>query len=142
MTEQLRLDWSSAEVSDDTLTVGLSAKPPKGWLASFETTGTLLSGGRWTATVERKAVKVTPVVAGDEDAVRQFVEGAVLEANSTVVDDEQELFGGEPLDDEDDTDDETAEPSPDEELTGRFRAFAEQTEQDEEKEDGEAGATG
>jgi hypothetical protein len=118
------LEWSTAEVSDGTLTVGLSAKPPKDWRGAFETTSVLLSGGRWTATVEKKVVQVAPVVQGDEDGVRQFVEGAVLEANSTIVD-ERELFGEDPEDDEEGADDAAPDSSPDDELTDRFRGFAE-----------------
>ena len=69
---------------------------------------------------------VESVQPGDEERVRQFLEGAVLEANTTLVS-EQELFGDEQPDEEDDepqTDSDAPKPSPDEALTGRFREFA------------------
>jgi hypothetical protein len=128
MTEQLQLDWSTAEVSDGELTVGLSAKPPKEWRAVFERTAALLSAGNWEVTLKPKkgSVQIASVAPGDEERVRQFVEGAVLEANTTVAS-EQELYEGQPADDgEPEPDSDTPEPSPDEELTGRFRKFAEE----------------
>jgi hypothetical protein len=124
MTEQLKVDWSSAEVSDGKLTVALSAKPPKQWRGAFETTTTLLSAGSWETTLNAKkgSVSVTPVQPGDEERVRQFVEGAVLQANATLVS-EEELFGTPTDDDEQTPDPEASEPSRDERLTGRFREF-------------------
>jgi hypothetical protein len=128
MTEQLQLDWSTAEVSDGELTVSLSAKPPKEWRAAFERTAALLGAGNWEVTLKPKkgSVQIASVAPGDEERVRQFVEGAVLEANTTVAS-EQELYEGQPADDgEPEPDSDTPEPSPDEELTGRFREFAEE----------------
>jgi hypothetical protein len=130
MTEQLKLDWETAEVSDGSLTVGLSDKPPKQWRNAFETTATLLNNGSWTVSLDaqKRSVQVTPVEQGDEERVREFVEGAVLQANSTLVS-EPELFGLERTDDDEDEEDATSESeasgsSRDEELTQRFRAFA------------------
>ena len=128
--EQLQLDWSTADVSDGKLTVGLSAKPQKEWRAVFETTATLLGAGTWEVSLNSKkaSVQVASVRAGDEDRVRQFLEGAVLEANSKFVS-EQELFDSMPVDeDEQEEDSDGPEPAGDEELTGRFREFAEQQE--------------
>jgi hypothetical protein len=127
MTEQLKLDWSTAEVSDGELTVGLSGKPPKKWRDAFERTAALLGAGNWEVTVRPKkgSVQIASVRPGDEERVRQFVEGAVLEANTTVAS-EQELYESQPADDgEPEPDSDTPESSPDEELTGRFREFAE-----------------
>jgi hypothetical protein len=125
MAEQLRLDWSTAVVSDGKLTVGFSAKPPKKWRETFALTTALLSQGQWDATLNSRngTVQVATVEAGDEERVRQFLEGAVLEANSTLVS-EDELFA-DGTDDDDGGEDAPAEPSRDEELTERFRAFAE-----------------
>lgn len=132
MTEQLKLDWETAEVSDGSLTVGLSDKPPKEWRNAFETTATLLNNGSWTVALDAKnrSVQVTPVEQGDEERVREFIEGAVLQANSTLVS-EPELFGLESPQDEEDAEDATSEShasesSRDEELTERFRAFADE----------------
>jgi hypothetical protein len=137
MTDQLELDWSTAEVSDATLSVALSAKPPKEWRGAFQRTVTLLSAGNWEVTLDakRKSVQITAVRPGDEERVRHLLEAAVLQANATLVS-EEELYGGEPEQDEEGEDsgedeDDAAEPSPDEELTGRFRGFAEESGDDE-----------
>ncbi len=133
MTEQLKLDWSTAEVSDGELTVGLSDKPPKEWREVFERTAALLGAGNWEVTLKPKkgSVQVASVSPGDEERVRQFIEGAVLEANATLVS-EQELFEGDSTDDEDDheTEPDTAasEVSRDDELTDHFRAFGRERE--------------
>ena len=127
--EQLQLDWSTAEVSDGKLAVGLSGKPPNKWRDTFERTATLLGGG-WTVALSPKkgSVQVSSVQPGDEERVRQFLEGAVLEANTTLVS-EQELFDGQPAEEqEDEPDSEAPEPSRDEQLTGRFREFAQEPE--------------
>jgi hypothetical protein len=129
MTEQLKLDWSTAEVSNGELTVGLSAKPPKEWRDAFERTATLLGAGKWEVTLRPKkgSVQIASVRPGDEERVRQFVEGAVLEANTTVAS-EHELYESQPADDDEPApDSDTPERSPDEELTGRFREFADET---------------
>jgi len=125
--EPLQLDWSTAEVSDATLTVGLSQKPPKKWRETFERTAVLLSSDRWAVTVNSKkgSVQVAAVEAGDEDRVRQFLEGAVLEANTTLVS-EDELFDTEAA--EDLQDEAEPEQSPDEEQTDRFREYAREPE--------------
>jgi hypothetical protein len=128
MTEQLKLEWSTAEVSDGKLTVGLTAKPPKEWRDTFERTAALLGAGNWEVTLRPKkgSVQIASVQPGDEERVRQFVEGVVLEANGTLVS-EHELYQSETADDNDqEPDPEASEPSPDEELTGRFRAFADE----------------
>jgi hypothetical protein len=122
MPEKLELDWSSAEVSDGTLTVGFSDKPPKKWRDSFDRTVALLSHGNWkTALNTRKAfVEISSVHLGDEERVRRLLEGAVLEANVTLVG-EDAVF-----DDAHDSESPGDQPeqSEDEEITARFRAFA------------------
>lgn len=142
MTKSLQLDWASAEVSDGTLTVGLSAKPPKKWRESFTTTAVLLGSGDWETKIDtrRGSVRIAPVRADDEERLRQLLEGAVLEANSTLVG-EAELFGREPADeDADDSDDDADdaddgdEASRDEQLTERFRAFERERDEDDEGE--------
>lgn len=118
MPEKVELDWSSAEVNDGTLVVALSVKPPKKWRDAFERAAALLSHGNWTTTLNQRngVVRLDPVGRGEEERIRQFLEGALLEANHTILA-EDELFT---------ESDEVAESeaSPDEELTERFRAFA------------------
>lgn len=126
--ERVQLDWSTAEVSDGTLTVGVSEKPPKKWRDSFERTAMLLGAGSWEVALNSKkqSIRVASVRPGDEERVRQFLEGAVLEANTTLVS-EHELFGDESADHEgeaEETDSDAPQPSRDEELTARFREFA------------------
>jgi hypothetical protein len=124
--EPLKLDWSTAEVSDGKLTVALSGKPPKKWRDTFARTGALL-GGNWNISLNSKkgSVQIDSVQPGDEERVRQLAEGVVLEANATLVS-EQELFGNAPAEDEDDEqqpEPEASQPSGDEQLTDRFREF-------------------
>jgi hypothetical protein len=120
MAEIVELDWSSADVTDATLDVALNGRPPKKWRDAFVRATALLSHGNWNTRLAQRnaAVRLDPVSLGEEERVRQFLEGALLEANRVIVS-EDELFestdGGEI--------DET-EPSEDEELTQRFRAFA------------------
>jgi hypothetical protein len=122
MPAKLELDWASADVSQAMLTVGLSQKPPKKWRDAFERTVVLLNHGKWRTELDRKkaVVEIAPVQAGDEERVRVFLEGAILEANATIVG-EDELFddkrpGGE--------DGQAPEQSADAEIAARFRAFA------------------
>lgn len=123
MTEQLELDWSTAEVSDGELTVGLSAKPPKRWRDAFERTAALLGAGNWEVTLKPKkgSVAIESVQPGDEERVRQFVEGAVLEANTTL---KRKSEGARDDDDDQEPGADAPEQSADEQLTERFRAFA------------------
>lgn len=123
MSEKVSLDWSSAEVTDGTLIVALSGRPPKKWREAFARAAALLSHGNWSTRLgnRERAVRLDPVELGEEERVRQFLEGALLEANRTILT-EEELFEGA------DPDAATDEPqvSADQELTERFRAFARQ----------------
>jgi hypothetical protein len=125
--EQLKLDWSTAEVSDGKLTVALSGKPPKKWRDTFERTAALLSGNSDVSLNSKKGlVQIASVQPGDEERVRQFAEGLVLEANTTLVS-EQELFDTAPVeDDEQQPEPDAPEPSRDELVTDRFREFAQE----------------
>jgi hypothetical protein len=126
MPEQLRLDWSRAAVSDGKLKVGFSEKPPKKWREVFERTLVLLSQGKWKGGLNSRTgtVEIDSVELGDEDRVRELLEGALLEANSTLVT-EDELFAGQAAGEQaEDADEESDDAPPDEELTERFRAFA------------------
>jgi hypothetical protein len=120
MAEKVELEWSSADVTDGTLEVALSTRPPKKWREAFERATALLSHGNWNTSInQRKAtVRLDPVTPGSEERVHQFLEGALLEANHVIVS-EDELF-------ESDGEGESDEPetSEDDEMTQRFRAFA------------------
>lgn len=117
--EKVQLDWSSAEVSDGTLVVALNGKPPKKWREAFERATALLSHGNWSTRLnkDKSAVRLDPVNLGEEERVRQFLEGALLEANRTILT-EEELY------EDSDASGETQETSTDEEMTQRFRGFA------------------
>jgi hypothetical protein len=116
----LQLDWSSAEVSDAKLTVGFSERTPKKWREAFARAVALLSHDTWEVSeLKQGGVRISPVRLGEEERVRHFLESAVLEANATLVS-EAELFD----DDQSENGEAPAEPSADEELTARFRAFA------------------
>lgn len=120
---QLQLDWSSAEVSDGKLTVGLTDKPPKEWKATFEKTAALLNHGSWESiTLKHGEIKVGTVATGEEERVKHLLESAVLEANAAVAG-EDAVFDPDTSEEPDEDDRQPEDASPDEELTGRFRAF-------------------
>ena len=79
----IELDWSSAEVHDGKLEVGLSGDLPRGWKDSFERTVGLLGAGRWGGVeLKKDRVRVGEVAEGDESRVHHFLESVVLQANS------------------------------------------------------------
>ena len=119
---QITLDWATAEVSDAELTVRLSAKPPKSWSAAFTTTAARLGDGTWEVALARKrrAVHVGPVQPGDEERVRLLLEGAVLQANATSASEADATA------DADGTPADSDPSSRDEQLSERFRAFADE----------------
>ncbi len=115
------LDWNSASVRDETLTVEVTGESSKAWRQSFEQTVKLLPGGEWEDVSYKKGtITVTGVRAGVEDRLAHFLQSVVqqVNANLTAADDS----------DQDDAPDAPAEASkddedPDAELTARFRAF-------------------
>ena len=121
MPEKVALDWSSADVTDGTLDVALSGKAPKRWRDAFVRATALLSHGNWNARLNQRSgvVRIGPVNLGEEERVRQLLEGALLEANRLIVG-EEVLFA--PADAGGEGDE--PELSDDDELTQRFRAFA------------------
>ncbi len=119
----LALDWSTAEVHDGTLAVAFSDKAPREWREAFARATTLLSHGTWEVNeLKAHSLRIAPVHLGEEERVKHFLDSAMLEANATIMS-EDELFDPEPTE-EDKTDGASGGPSPDEELTARFRAFA------------------
>ncbi|MFZ0042259.1 MAG: hypothetical protein WAK93_13195 [Solirubrobacteraceae bacterium] len=115
-----RLDWSSAGVSDGTLTVPLTGEPSKPWKGVFERTVKLLGGGDWDeVTLKSGEVKVTGVHEGTEGSLRHFLEGAVQEANAALRAQEEE----ESHDEDDDKGSKDAGDDGDSRMTERFREF-------------------
>jgi hypothetical protein len=114
----VELDWSSAEVHDGKLEVGLRGELPDGWKDSFERTVALLGAGRWGGVELKKGrVRVREVPEGDESRVHHFLESVVLQANSGHEETESEA-----QDDQDEPEDEPD--GVDAEMTERFRSFA------------------
>jgi hypothetical protein len=111
----VKLEWATAEVKDARLTVALEGDPPKGWNDSFERTVKLLGDGDWgEVALENGAVQVSDVAPGTEEKLRHHLEAIVAQANAAHEEREPDRDG----------DGEKPE-GPDAEMTGRFRAFAE-----------------
>lgn len=114
----VKLDWSSAEVHDGALEVGLSGELPSGWKDSFERTVVLLRGGGWRdVKLKKDRVRVQGVEQSDEERLHHFLESVVLQANAACGETESEAH-----EDEDEPEDEPE--GPDAEMTERFRSFA------------------
>ena len=115
----MELDWSSAEVHDGTLEVGLTGEVPKGWKQRFEGTVAALPGGHWgKISLKKNRVRVHDVAEGGEDRLRHFLESVVLQANAADEPDQPEADGEARDGKEDETD------PLDIEMTERFRSFA------------------
>jgi hypothetical protein len=125
VSEEVKLDWSSAEVHDGKLVIGLEGKPQKAWKAAFERTTRLLGRGKWEeVSLKKGKVLLRPITPGEEDRVRHFLESVVLEANSTI-----ETTGEDIAERSEDADGakkkEAGEAPEDQEMTERLRSFAE-----------------
>ena len=122
------IDWSAAEVEDSVLTVPLRGEPSKAWTDRVAEVVERLErgGGGWDAVkVGRKAIEVGGVQAGAEGDLRHFLEGAVMQANAD--------FAPEPASEDGDGGGGGASEA-DGEMTGAFRAFAEDDGEDSEQE--------
>lgn len=114
--DDVKLDWSSAEVRDGTLQVGLQGELPREWKDSFERTVALLRGGNWgKVDLKKNRVCVEEVGESDESRLHHFLESVVLQANAVFEEEEHEA----PDDENEDEPD-----GPDAEMTKRFRSFA------------------
>jgi hypothetical protein len=117
----VKLQWASAEVEDAVLTVALEGDRPKGWKHSFETTVKLLGDGEWgEVKLKKGTIQVSQLTPGTEEKLRHHLESVVAQANAA----------DEAPDDEapDESTPDGEEEGPDAEMTGRFRAFAEESE--------------
>jgi hypothetical protein len=115
----VKLNWSSAQVTDGKLTVELAGDRPRGWKKSFEKTVRLLgAGGNWDEVrVKKGLVHLSRLTPGDEEKVRHFLDSIVTQANAAHPSSESdsEATDRQPPD----------ESGSDAEMTNRFRAFAE-----------------
>jgi hypothetical protein len=105
-----QLDWGQAEVRDGKLTLPLSQKASKRWVAEVESVLDRLAP-RAEVDVGRERLTVA-VQAGGEGDVRHLLESSVLEANSRLS-----------ADDESGADDAGHDPE-DAAMTATFRSFA------------------
>ncbi len=120
--EEIKLDWSSAEVDGGELTVALEGEVSEQWQEHFERTVRLLGSADWEQVeLEDPGVRVHGVTAGQEDKLRHYLEGVVDQANAAVA--AQEEAEREDSDGEDGRDGEDAQ------MTERFRSFAERGEE-------------
>ncbi len=79
------IDWQSADVHEACLTVQVTGKAPKGWIAHLEGVLSLLgpNDGRWGAiTVHKSELVVSDVTEGAEDDLRHLLESALLQVNA------------------------------------------------------------
>lgn len=124
MSEEVKLDWSSAEVHDGTLVVALEGKVEKGWADAFKRTTRLLNRGRWKeVTLKKGTVRVEPIEPGQEERLHHFLESVVLQANSATETPEADAERSEGP--EDPEEQEAREVPEDQEMTERLRSFAE-----------------
>jgi hypothetical protein len=115
------VDWSTAEVRGDTLTVEIAGDRPRGWKTSFELVATLLGSDSsfHDVSLRKGTASVGGATPGSEDELRFFLEAVVLQANA----DHQVQEG----DDDDDGEDDAPAgqgDDPQSEMTDRFRGFA------------------
>ena len=123
---RVRLGWAKAEVKDAKLTVALDGEIPDGWTESFERTVRLLGDGEWgEVKINEDRVEVSDVTPGSEDKLRHHLESIVTQANAAHEAREREAENARSEDDAD------GPSRADAEMTGRFRSFAEESEESE-----------
>ena len=125
MSEEVKLDWSAAEVQDGKLAIALRGKPPKAWKGAFQRAAHLLNRGKWEeVTLKKGKIFLQPITPGDEDRVRHFLESVVLQANSAIkTTDESNAERSDETDGA--TEEEAATDPKDREITEHLRSFAE-----------------
>ena len=124
MTTEPRLDWSTAQVQEGTLTVEVAGKLPSGWKRSFDATAALLNHGDWAKLkIKHHQVRVSGAAPGEEEKLRHFLESVVLQANADHRAASESEHDGE-RGRRDAADRPDGEREPDVEMTERFRAFA------------------
>jgi hypothetical protein len=78
------VNWSTAEVNGDTLTVEIAGDRPRGWKTSFELVATLLGSDSsfHDVSLRKGTASVGGATPGSEDELRFFLEAVVLQANA------------------------------------------------------------
>ena len=124
--EQASLDWSSAEVKNGVLSVGLDGERPKGWNKTFAATAAMLGGGAtWDKVELRKdRIKVSGVAPGVEEKLRHFLESVVLQTNADHAPEPDDESDEDQDDREEESSQEDSGDDSDSDLTSRFKAFA------------------
>jgi hypothetical protein len=119
-TAEQKIDWRTAVVQGDTLTVELESDIEKGWPKRFRGVLALLEhGDRWgKITLHKSTIKVADVQVGSEEELRHLLEGIVLQVNTDFDPSGSEHEAGEP----------DPERERDERMTDLFRGFAEPSE--------------
>jgi hypothetical protein len=117
--EKPQINWTSAEVSDGELTVGIAGDVPKGWVsrlkALLERLGQTGSESWGPVKVAKGRITVEDLQDGAEPDLRHLLESAILQANADVT----------PHDDGDGASgQESPERARDGRMTAAFRAFA------------------
>ena len=115
MSDDIHIDWGSAEVEDGRLTVPFTGTPTADFKAQVaDVIRRLDHGGGWgEIKVTKSKIRVADVQEGAEPDLRHLLESAVLQANANLATDEDEpASGGE-------------RSEADEGMTATFRAFAE-----------------
>ena len=116
--ETPQIDWTSAEVSDGELTVGISGDVPKGWVARLKALLERLGqtgSERWgPIKVAKGKISVEDLQDGAESDLRHLLESAILQANADLA----------PQDEPDEAGQESPERARDGRMTAAFRAFA------------------
>src|SRR3954468_17896571 len=82
------IDWSSAELQDGTLTVGLTDKPSKEWRERLVDVAQRLGHDR--VAIAKQPLVVEWVAPGTEGDIRHLLEAAVLQANADLAPDDAE----------------------------------------------------
>jgi hypothetical protein len=123
--EQAGLNWSSAEVKNGVLTVGLEGERPKGWNKTFAAIAAMLGGGgTWDKVELRKdRIKVSGVAPGMEDKLHHFLESVVLQANADHAPETEDDSDEDGEDQEQESGQDDSADDSDSELTSRFKAF-------------------
>ena len=121
MSEDIRLQWETAEVDGTKLTVALGGTVDKAWRHKFATTVALLGQREWgEVTLKKQKVRVSDVEPGTEEKLRHFLESVVLQANASRGPDENDSGDRSDAERADSDDDLRVE------MTERFRSFAEE----------------
>jgi hypothetical protein len=120
---EVALNWAEATVEDGKLTAPLDGEIPDGWGDHFGRTVKLLRSEWDAVAVKDQSVRVANVSSGDEGKVRFYLEGVVDQANSA--------HAAEQEDGQEEESREARGPEgEDAEMTERFRAFAQDDEED------------